>query len=432
MVATDSYRLVGQGDAARVAARRRASRRTCPARALQELARIAQSADADDAPRRRCARTRSCSRSAAMVLSSRLIDGQFPNYRQLLPDTYEHELRLESRELTDVVRRISLLAQKNAPLRLRFAEGELTVSAQTPGRRRGVARPLPVPFAGEPFEIGFNPEFLRDGVESVDSDDLLLKLISPLRPGPDRGRRRERVPLPDHADPPERVSRAVVESPPRARLPHLREADVAARRGSHRHPRPERRGEDQPARGAVLRLHRPLVPDERTSARSSVSTRRRTRVEVARATATAPTSSRVGFQPGEPKRFKVDGAPVERLVDNPARPLVSVFLPDRLELVKGPPALRRAHLDQVVAALWPSRAATRTAYSRALAQRNALIGAHPPGPGVALVAARRGTRSSRATASRCATTAPRRSSGWPRRSPPRRRSSASPARRRCS
>ena len=81
----------------------------------------------------------------------------------------------------------------------------------------------------------------------------------------------------------------------------------------------------------------------------------------------------VGFQPGEAKRFRVDGAPVDRLVDNPVRPLVSVFLPDRLELVKGPPALRRAHLDQVVAALWPSRSATRKAYSAALAQRNALI-----------------------------------------------------------
>jgi DNA replication and repair protein RecF len=81
----------------------------------------------------------------------------------------------------------------------------------------------------------------------------------------------------------------------------------------------------------------------------------------------------VGFQPGEAKRFRVDGAPVERLSDHPARPLVSVFLPDRLELVKGPPALRRAHLDQVVAALWPSRAATRKAYGAALAQRNALL-----------------------------------------------------------
>ena len=81
----------------------------------------------------------------------------------------------------------------------------------------------------------------------------------------------------------------------------------------------------------------------------------------------------VGFQPGEAKRFRVDGAPAERLIDAPHRPLVSVFLPDRLELVKGPPALRRAHLDQLVAALWPARASTRRAYSQALAQRNALI-----------------------------------------------------------
>jgi DNA replication and repair protein RecF len=83
----------------------------------------------------------------------------------------------------------------------------------------------------------------------------------------------------------------------------------------------------------------------------------------------------VGFQPGEAKRLRADGAPVERLTDSAARPLVAVFLPDRLELVLGAPALRRAHLDQVVAALWPARAATRREYSAALAQRNALIAA---------------------------------------------------------
>src|SRR3954471_11912121 len=82
----------------------------------------------------------------------------------------------------------------------------------------------------------------------------------------------------------------------------------------------------------------------------------------------------VGFQPGEATRLRADGAPVERLTDVAYRPLVSVFLPDRLELVKGAPALRRAHLDQVVAALWPARAATRRAYAQALAQRNALLG----------------------------------------------------------
>jgi DNA replication and repair protein RecF len=83
----------------------------------------------------------------------------------------------------------------------------------------------------------------------------------------------------------------------------------------------------------------------------------------------------VGFQPGEPKRMRVDGAPVERLTDVTSRPLVSVFLPDRLELVTGAPALRRAHLDQVVTALRPARAATRRAYSAALGQRNALVAA---------------------------------------------------------
>jgi DNA replication and repair protein RecF len=83
----------------------------------------------------------------------------------------------------------------------------------------------------------------------------------------------------------------------------------------------------------------------------------------------------VGFRPGEPKRLRVDGATVERLTDVASRPLVSVFLPDRLELISGAPALRRAHLDQVVAALRPARAATRRAYSAALGQRNALVAA---------------------------------------------------------
>lgn len=81
----------------------------------------------------------------------------------------------------------------------------------------------------------------------------------------------------------------------------------------------------------------------------------------------------VGFEPGRPKRMQVDRADVERLLDVEARPLVSVFLPDRLELIKGAPALRRAHVDQVVAALWPARVAARRAYAQALAQRNALI-----------------------------------------------------------
>src|ERR671936_755853 len=114
--------------------------------------------------------------------SYRLVEGRFPNYRQLLPEAYEHELNVNGPELLEVVRRISLLAQKNAPLRMSFSEGAVEVSAQTPDVGEA-SESLPVPFKGEPLEIGFNPEFFRDGLESAESDELLLKLISPLRPG---------------------------------------------------------------------------------------------------------------------------------------------------------------------------------------------------------------------------------------------------------
>lgn len=81
----------------------------------------------------------------------------------------------------------------------------------------------------------------------------------------------------------------------------------------------------------------------------------------------------VGFEPGQPRHVTADGGPVERLIDVPFRPLACVFLPDRLELIKGAPSLRRDHLDQLVAGLWPARAAVRRDYGQALAQRNALL-----------------------------------------------------------
>ena len=178
MVATDSYRLSVK-ETQLAAPLDGAFEANVPARALQELARIAQGSDTLQVAKRA---NQIVFDVGGMVLTSRLIEGQFPNYRQLLPESYDHELRIDTRELTDVVRRISLLAQKNAPLRLSFAEGELKVSAQTPDVGEALET-LPVPFGGEPFEIGFNPEFLRDGLESVEADDLILKLISPLRPG---------------------------------------------------------------------------------------------------------------------------------------------------------------------------------------------------------------------------------------------------------
>jgi DNA polymerase III subunit beta len=180
MVATDSYRLSVKQTQLE-SPLQGTLEANVPARALQELVRIAQQETAESLAVS-LGQNQVIFELGEVVLSSRLIDGQFPNYRQLLPESVEHELRLSTPELTDVVRRISLLAQKNAPLRLSFSEGTLTVSAQTPDVGEA-SEALPVPFHGAPFEIGFNPEFLRDGLESVESDELVLKLISPLRPG---------------------------------------------------------------------------------------------------------------------------------------------------------------------------------------------------------------------------------------------------------
>ncbi|MGZ5342874.1 MAG: DNA polymerase III subunit beta, partial [Solirubrobacterales bacterium] len=152
-----------------------------PARALRELARLSED-DEQQAVQVNLSRNQALFRIGGVSLSSRLIDGQFPNYRQLLPESFEHEVKLDRAELLEVVRRVAQVAQRNAALRLAFSPGELVVSAETPDL--GDAREaIPVSFEGEPIEIGFNPEFVRDGLESLDSEQLVLKLISPLRPG---------------------------------------------------------------------------------------------------------------------------------------------------------------------------------------------------------------------------------------------------------
>jgi DNA polymerase-3 subunit beta len=180
MVATDSYRLSVK-ETTLEAPLSSGFEANVPARALQELERIAASV-AEERIRIGVRANQIVFEIGEVKLSSRLIDGQFPNYRQLLPETYEHELHVDGEELGAVVRRISLMAQKNAPLRMSFDEGQLTVSAQTPDVGEA-SEPLPLPFSGERFEIGFNPEFLKDGLQSVGSGDVVLKLISPLRPG---------------------------------------------------------------------------------------------------------------------------------------------------------------------------------------------------------------------------------------------------------
>jgi DNA polymerase III subunit beta len=177
MAATDSYRLAVKETP--LAAGGPELEAIIPARALQELVRIASGTEEIELG----VHENHVIFSAGDVwLTSRRIDGQFPNYKQLLPETFEVEIDTPRAALLDVVRRAGLMAQRNAPLRLRFAEGELTVSAQTQDVGEATES-IPIDFSGEELEIGFNPEFLRDGLEAVAGDTVRLKLINRLRPG---------------------------------------------------------------------------------------------------------------------------------------------------------------------------------------------------------------------------------------------------------
>lgn len=180
MVATDSYRLAVKRTPleAGLSGELEAN---IPARALRELGRIV-SADGVEEVAITLLPNQAIFKAGAVLLNTRLIDGQFPNFRQLLPESYEHDVRLPREEFLEVARRVSQLAQRNAPLRLAFSAGELKISASTPDVG-DAEETMPAAFEGEPLEIGFNPEFLKDGIASVEGDEVMLRLISPLRPG---------------------------------------------------------------------------------------------------------------------------------------------------------------------------------------------------------------------------------------------------------
>jgi DNA polymerase-3 subunit beta len=177
MAATDSYRLAVRETT--LSSPGPELEAIIPARALAELTRLAAGHD-----------TISIGLNENHVvfgvgdvwLTTRRIDGQFPNYKQLLPEAFEAELELPREELRGIVKRAAVMAQRNTPLRLRFAEGELTVSARSQDVGE-TTESMPAPYTGEPLEIGFNAEFLTDGLDSVAGDTVELKLINPLRPG---------------------------------------------------------------------------------------------------------------------------------------------------------------------------------------------------------------------------------------------------------
>ena len=185
MVATDSYRLAVKETKLEKTLETEVQA-IVPVKALTEVARLASSmgeGEIEVAIGENQALFKLTDAAGDVWVASRLIDGQFPNYKQLLPDSFDHEVTLARDEFIGVARRVSLLAQKNAPLRLSFSAGKLTMRALTQDVGQA-EESVDVDFAGEEaFEIGFNPAYLVDGIDAIEGAEVLLRFTSPLRPG---------------------------------------------------------------------------------------------------------------------------------------------------------------------------------------------------------------------------------------------------------
>jgi DNA polymerase-3 subunit beta len=184
MVATDSYRLAVKETRLDHALDSEVQA-IVPVKALSEVSRLASAmgpGDLEVAISENQALFRLSGPTGDVWVASRLIDGQFPNYKQLIPDTFDHEVALGRDAFMAAARRVSLLAQKSVPLRMSFSDHKLTMRALTQdvGQAEEV---LDVDFAGEPFEIGFSPVYLVDGIDAVDEAAVVMRFTSPLRPG---------------------------------------------------------------------------------------------------------------------------------------------------------------------------------------------------------------------------------------------------------
>src|SRR5918996_2718235 len=119
------------------------------------------------------------------VIGTRFIEGEFPNYRQLLPEGYPNKLVVDREALLEATRRVGLLAQNNLPVKLRL-DTELEISAHTPDVGEG-QEVIDAEYQGESLVIAFNPQFLNDGLSVIEGDKIVLQAGDGLKPALFRG-----------------------------------------------------------------------------------------------------------------------------------------------------------------------------------------------------------------------------------------------------
>ena len=177
LVATDSYRLAVR-DLLGVSALASEQKVLVPSRALNELARMLP---ANGEITLRLGERDATFESGTARLTTRLIEGEFPNYRQLIPASHPNRLVVGREPLLDAIRRVKLLARDATPIRLRMSAEGLSLSAVTQDIGQA-SETLDATYSGTDMTVAFNPDYLAQGVEAVSGDEIAIDTLDALKP----------------------------------------------------------------------------------------------------------------------------------------------------------------------------------------------------------------------------------------------------------
>ena len=177
LVATDSYRLAVR-DLAGVSVLGTDQKVLVPSRALNELARMLPvSGDVT----LRLGERDATFEAGSSRLTTRLIEGEFPNYRQLIPNSHPNRLVVNREALLDATRRVKLLARDATPIRLTMTPDGLGLSAVTQDIGQA-SEALDAVYNGAEMTVAFNPEYLSQGVEAISGDEVAIDTLDALKP----------------------------------------------------------------------------------------------------------------------------------------------------------------------------------------------------------------------------------------------------------
>ncbi len=182
MVATDSYRLAVR-DLPQSSMLAAGQKVLVPGRALAELQRVLSS-DAELSVR--LGAREAVFEVGGTRLTTRLIEGEYPNYRNLLPSSYPNQLTVGREALMEALRRVKILAQDSTPVRLALGGDTLRLTAITQDVGNAHEE-IDATYAGTEMTVAFNPDYLTAGVEAVEGDEVTLSTLDPMKPAVLRG-----------------------------------------------------------------------------------------------------------------------------------------------------------------------------------------------------------------------------------------------------